>query len=832
MIMAKNAAFHLVLQAPPQTALQVGPNPSRSCDCVLLWMCEYFFFTTTLQQEDWLRRALRDADNRMTKRVTPRDGRRGIPRSVPTYIRAFAPVLALALLGAIDRPATAQQATGEVRGRILAPTGEPVEHAEIRIVGLGRTVDADEGQFVLTVPAGSHVLEVTSALLGRAVRRITVGAGEKLELTIELEPVFHAEPIIASVGPEARIQTELYQVTDVLAGRELTAKGRNSLGETLAEQPGVNSTWYGPGSSRPVIRGLQSDRVRILESGVSSGDVSASGPDHAVALEPMLADQIEIIRGPSTLLYGSSAIGGVVNTIDARIPRETTDHAVRGFAQLQGGSVNEELNGGLSVDGSAGRFAWHAGGLLRNSGDTRIPGAADIHEPDSAGSGRIENSAVETATGSLGASYVGDAGYFGLAVTTYGTNYGIPGHEHAQEEPEQPGEAEHEGVEIDLEQLRFDLEGAWSFGGSVIRRAKLRAGFSDYEHKEFEGEVIGTRFDNRELDTRLEATHAPLGPVSGTLGMQFGTRAMTAAGEEAFMPDTDTKSFALFAYEEIPVGSLNFGVGARWERGDNQTVDGEVRDSDGISTSLGLNWPVSESFTLTFSGSRSVKLPTAVELFADGPHVATGLYEIGDPDLRNEIGYSFDGAALLSQGPVTGQIAGFVNSFDDFIFLAPSDSVLDGLTVARFGQSDARFYGFEVSLLVSILHRPGNHLGLTASSDFVHAEETGSGMPLPLIPPLRWSVGALWEYGQWRATLDLRRTEKQTRVAEFETPTPGYTMLNASVSYALITGALGHEIMLRGTNLTNAEARNHVSLLKDVAPLPGIDVRLTYRLLF
>ena len=641
--------------------------------------------------------------------------------------------------------------------------------------------------------------------------------------------MFHAEPIIASVGPDARTQTELYQVTDVLTGRDLTAKGRNSLGETLAEQPGVNSTYYGPGSSRPVIRGLQSDRVRILESGVSSGDVSASGPDHAVALEPMLAEQIEIIRGPSTLLYGSSAIGGAVNTIDARIPRVSTDHALRGFAQVQGGSVNEELNGGLSLNGSSDWFSWHASGLLRNSDDTRVPGAADVHESDSEGSGRIENSAVETATGSLGGSYVGDEGYFGLAATTYSTKYGVPGHEHAHEEPET---VEDEGVQIDLDQLRFDLEGAWSFGGSVIRRAKLRAGYSDYEHKELEGDVIGTRFDNRELDSRLEATHAPIGPVSGTLGAQFGTRDMTAAGEEAFMPGTDSKSYALFAYEEIPVGSLNLGVGARWERAENETVDGVRRDNDGFSASLGLNWPVNESFTLTFSGSRSTKLPTAVELFADGPHVATRLYEIGDPDLRNEIGYSFDAAAILSEGPVTGQVAGFVNSFDDFIYLAPTDSTLDGLTLARFGQSDARFYGFEVSLLVSILHRPGNHLGLTASSDYVHAEDTGSGMPLPLIPPLRWGAGALWEYGQWRATIDLRRTEEQTRVAEFETPTPGYTMLNASVSYALVSGMFAHELTLRGTNLTNQEARNHVSLLKEIAPLPGIDIRLTYRLLF
>ncbi len=750
-------------------------------------------------------------------------------KQIQELLRRRALVLAIILAVVPGRVATAQQSTGEVRGRIVAPTGGPVGHAEVRVVGLGRVVDAPEGVFELTVPAGSHVLEVWSAMLGRAVRRITVQAGDTLDVRIVLEPVFHAEPIIASVGPDARTQTELYQVTDVLSGRELTEKGRSSLGQTLADQPGVNSTYYGPGSSRPVIRGLQSDRVRILESGVSSGDLSASGPDHAVALEPLLADQVEIIRGPLTLLYGSSAIGGAVNVIDQRIPRETTEHGLRGFAQVQGGSVNEELNGGVSLDGSADWFAWHAGGLIRNAGDTRIPGPADVHELDPAGSGRIENSAVETATASIGGSFVGDAGYLGLAGTTYSTNYGVPGHEHAGEEPT---EAEEEGVQIDLDQLRFDVEGAWSFGGSLIQRAKLRAGYSDYEHKEIEQGVVGTRFDNSELDSRLEATHAPVGSLTGTLGMQFGSREMTAAGEEAFMPGTDTKSFALFAYEEIPVGPLHLGVGLRWERADHETVDGQSRDSDGFSGSLGLNWPVSEDFTLTFSGSRSTKLPTAVELFADGPHVATRLYEIGDPNLRNEIGFSLDASAILSEGPVTGQVSGFVNSFDDFIFLVPTDSVADGLVVANFEQSNARFYGFEVSLLVSILHRPGNHLGITGSSDYVHAEQTGTGMPLPFIPPLRWSVGALWEYGQWRATLDLRRTEEQTRVSEYETPTEGYTMLDASVSYAMITGALGHQITLGGTNLTNVNARNHVSLLKDVAPLPGLDVRLTYRLMF
>ncbi len=205
---------------------------------------------------------------------------------------------------------------------------------------------------------------------------------------------------------------------------------------------------------------------------------------------------------------------------------------------------------------------------------------------------------------------------------------------------------------------------------------------------------------------------------------------------------------------------------------------------------------------------------------------------MGNPDLVNEIGRSFDAALIVTEGPVTGQLAGYVNSFDDFIVLVPTDSTADGLTVAEYEQDDARFYGFELSLKVSILHRPGNHLALTGFSDYVRAEATQTGEPLPFIPPLRWGGGALWEVDRWRAAVDVRRTEEQTRVAAFETPTPGYTFLNASVSYAFFTGRLVHEVTLRGTNLTDREARNHVSLLKDIAPLPGRDIRLTYRLLF
>jgi iron complex outermembrane receptor protein len=482
---------------------------------------------------------------------------------------------------AASRAAGAQQPIGVVEGRVVTPSGDPATGAEIRVVGLGRHVDADEnGRFRLEVPAGTYVLEIYSPRFGRAVERITAEAGAQLDLDIELEPVFHAEPIIASVGPEARTQTELYQATDVLVGRELVEKGRNSIGETLAEQPGVT--------------------VRVLESGVSSGDVSASGPDHAVAVEPMLAGQIEIIRGPSTLLYGSSAIGGAVNMIDPRIPREKSIHAVTGHAQVQGATVSDELNAGVSLNGTVGSVGWHASGLIRNTDDYRIPGPAVAPPAQEPGEehedlGFLPNSALETRTGSIGASWVGSAGYLGAAVSGYGTKYGVPGHEHEGDEPTAPEEEDGHGVEIDLDQTRLDVEGAWNFGGSLVRAAKLRAGYADYNHQELEGDEVGTRFDNNEFEGRLEATHAPLGPVTGTLGAQYGKREVRAQGLEAFLPDTKTGALALFLYEEVAVRDFKFGVGARWEGNDHDVIDGRSRSSDGLSGSTAAARTVMDS---------------------------------------------------------------------------------------------------------------------------------------------------------------------------------------------------------------------------------------------
>ena len=764
----------------------------------------------------------------MRKRME-RFGRRPPPAAAVLAVLFLVPVLAGA--------AGAQERSGVIEGRVLTPTGTAARHAEVRLVGIGRRVDADEdGRFRLEVPPGAYVLEVDGGQEGRVVQRVTATAGAPTELRLVLEPVFHVEPIIASVGPEARTQTELYQVTDVLTGRELVEKGRATLGETLSEQPGVNASYYGPGSSRPVIRGLQGDRVRILESGIGSGDVSSTGPDHAVAVEPTEAEQIEIIRGPATLLYGSSAIGGVVNVIDGRIPRERPVHAVEGSAQLQGATVSDERNGALTLTGAAGNFAWRTAGLLRETGDYAIPGFPEVDHEETPEhehadeEGVLPNSAIETQTGSIGASWIGAAGHVGASFTAFATEYGVPGHAH--EEEQVPGDVEPPGTRIDLDQTRLDLEGAWDFGGAV-RTVKVRTGWSDYRHIELEGEEVGTRFDNEELDVRLEAAHEPLfGALSGTLGGQVGTRDLGASGEEAFLPSTATTSLALFLFEDVPLGPVSVGLGGRWERAEHETETGLSRTVSGLSGSIGVNWPASETVTLLVSGSRSTKLPNAEELFANGPHAATRLIEIGNPELDDEVAYSADAAVIVTEGPVTGQVAAYATSFDGFIFLAPTDSLVDEFRIAEYEQADALFYGFEASLSVSVIHRPGSHLALTGSGDYVWADRTDTDEPLPRIPPLRWGVGARWELGAFRFVTELRRVEAQDRVAAYETPTDGYTLLNASAAYVFFTGRVGHEITLRGSNLTDEEARNHVSFLKDLAPLPGRDLRLTWRVMF
>lgn len=736
-------------------------------------------------------------------------------------------VLTIPLLaGGLASPSWAQ--TAAISGTVVGPDEEAVSDVHVRLRPLGRIAQVDdEGRFAFfNIPPGQYLLEAVSQRSGRAIERVTVGSGQEAEVRISLDPLFHADEIVVTATPGARQRSELAQAVGVLSGDELARKVRATLGETLAEEPGVNSTYFGPGASRPVIRGLAGDRIRILESGVGSGDASSTSPDHAVSVEPLSAERIEILRGPATLLYGSNAVGGVVNVIDGRIPSELPARDVEGTVQAIANSVANERSGGISLTGGLARLAWHLEAQARETDDVEIPGPASLDpedgDPDEEDDeGELANSAIETVRGVFGLSYVGESGFVGASFSGYDTEYGVPG-------------GEEEDVLIDAEQRRFDFETAWRFVSGAIQGVRARIGRADYQHDEIEGGEIGTVFDNEEWEGRVEVQHRSWGPLEGAFGFQFRDRDFAAIGEEAFVPPTETGQIAFFLFEEIPRGPVTWQFGARFE---HQTTSAETagdpeEDFNGVSLSGGVTWRPDERWAIGLQGARSVKLPNAEELFSDGPHLATRSFDVGDPDLDEEVGTSLDASVRLAGDRVAGEVTYFVNRFDDFVFQGETGEFEDGLPVRPFLQDDALFTGFEYEADLEIFHRGPHHAGLTVWGDFVWAELTDEDRPVPRIPPARVNGAVRYEGPAWNGRVAVRRVNEQDRVFAFETPTEGYTMLDASIGYRFFSGVATHDITLSMTNLTDEEGRNHTSFLKDDVLLPGRDFRLMYRLAF
>jgi iron complex outermembrane recepter protein len=716
---------------------------------------------------------------------------------------------------------------GAIAGRVSAElTGRSVAGTEVELVDLRRRVRVGEdGAFRFeAVPPGRHVLHAEGPV-GHGLVSVGVAAGETATAEISVD-ITVMEEMVVSATPLARRQLDVAQPLTVLSGDELDQRRQATLGETLDEQAGVSSTYFGPGASRPVIRGFGGERIRTLQGGLGSADASATSPDHAVSADPLSAERIEILRGPATLLYGSSAVGGVVNVLDGRIPSYLPEAALSGQVELGAGTAADERAGAVSLGGGAGPFAWHADYSRRETGDVEIPDDATAEDGDPLG-GRLENSALGTDGGALGVSWVGERGFLGVSASAFDTLYGVPaGHHHGDEEEE--GEA----VRTDLAQRRFDLRGERRFDAGVFQGAKLRVGAADYEHRELEGAAVGTRFENDSWEGRLELVQRRRGDLDGALGLQASSSDFVAVGEEAFVPPSVTDDLALFVFEELARGPLSYQFGLRWESRDVDPEGGlPARSFDGLSGSLGLVWSFAEAYSFTASLSRTERLPSATELFANGPHVATRAFEIGDPGLDAEDSLGLDLSLKTTSDRVTGALNLFVNRFDGFIYEDFTGLQRDGLTVVRFVQRDAEFTGAEADLLWRLAEVGDGHLDLRTRADWVRAE-LDDGTPLPRIPPLRLGLGLAFHQGPWQAEAEARRIEEQDRVAPGETPTGGHTLLNASVGYRLFAGATVVDLLLRGTNLTDEVARNHVSFLKDDVPLPGRDLSVSVRLTF
>lgn len=683
-----------------------------------------------------------------------------------------------------------------------------------------------------------------AVLLALPALALAQGAAQEGTGQHDRERARSLDELVVTASPLLPGSEDVVQPVVVLAGEALDRTKAGTLGATVAGELGVQSSWFGAGVGRPIIRGQDGARVQVLAGGLGALDVSTVSADHAVAIEPFLADQIEILKGPATLLYGSGAIGGAVNVVDGRIPESIPPAGLSGRAEMRAGTGADERTAMARLDAGRGPVAWHADAFRRRSADFDIPGFAESGDAHADGSGEgtdargafgvLPNSALETEGGALGGSWIGERGFLGASVSTYRSNYGIPGHaHHAPDEDGHGGEsAEHgeEAVRIDLEQVRYDLAGAWLEPFSGAESLRFRLGRNDYGHVEREGDRIGTRFDNQGLETRVELVHR-LGQWRGAAGVQYGRRDFEARGEEAFVPPSKSHDHGLFWLGERAWDDWTIEMGARSDQVEVAPRAAQARDFDALSASLGALWRASQALHLSVAYDRAERAPTTEELFSNGPHLATQSFEVGDATLGTETANQIELGAHLHVGPLGAKLAVFRNRYEDFITLLDRGEVSGDLPRRHWSQADATFRGIEAEATLRLADNTSGIWDLRAFGDRVRATFEAGGN-LPRIVPARRGAALHWDRGGWRASVAAVRHAAQDEVAAFETRTPGYTLVQAHLAYHWDGARAGWEVFLDGHNLTDRDARVHTSFLKDLAPLPGRNLSFGIRAFF
>lgn len=620
------------------------------------------------------------------------------------------------------------------------------------------------------------------------------------------------DALVVKGAPLGQGADKIVQPVEVLAGEKLDVAKSNTLGETVASLPGVSTTYFGPGVGRPVIRGLDGSRVSLLSSGMGSDDVSNVSQDHAVTIEPFLANQIEVFKGPSTLLYGTGAIGGVVNVVDGRIQETPMDAPFSGRAEVRYDSGSEGFTGMARVDSSTDNYALHVDGVYRNNGNY------------DGSNGEIANSAVDTKTGAVAGSVFGDWGFAGFSIARYLNKYGNPA---------EPGDAIDPGVTLDMAQTRYDFKAGLKNPVSGIESLKFGFGRTEYTHTEFEGDEIGTVFVSQGDQFRLEAVHDKLGVWQGAFGLQINRREFDAIGDEAFVPFTKSKGWGLFAMEQAEWNAFTLEVGARVDRQSSTPEGGNKRDFSLTSLSAGGRMELAEAWHLSLNLDRAQRAPAEEELFANGPHIATQTFEIGDPNLDKETSKQIELGLHYHSDFMSAKFAVYRNEFDNFIYLNDTGLLdpVDGLPIRAWTQTNATFRGMEAEATFHLADNESGRYDLRFFGDRVRATRDGGN--LPRIPAARLGVQFNWKGNALSAGLGITRTYAQDDIDVFETPTDSYTLVNANLSYNFYNkDNTSWDAFIQGTNLTNKEARLSTSFIKDDVPLPGRNIAIGLRVFF
>lgn len=651
------------------------------------------------------------------------------------------------------------------------------------------------------------------------------------------------DEIIVTASPIGAKRFDILQGTSSLSGEALDRALSTTLGEALDKLPGLSQTAFGSGASRPIIRGQGGDRIRILSGGIGSIDASSTSPDHAPALDLATAKRVEVVRGPATLLYGNNAVGGVINVLDGRIPIAEPQDGVDGFARIGVGSNADERSLAAGIDARLdGPFVLHLDGFYRQADDYKAPGFLESkilreeedheHEEEEEAKGRVENSDLTQKGATAGLSYLGDWGFVGVSASRFDSNYGISaGHSHEEEHEHEEGEehGEEGPVRIDLGQTRLDLIGEVNQPYGIFETTRVRFGWADYEHKELEGGEIGTRFLNKGWEGRVEMVQRAMGNLSGAVGVQASSRDFKAIGEEAFLPPSATDQMGVFTLQRLDLSPFALEGGVRLER--QNVTAGSVdfdRDFTTLSVSAGASRQLGDGWMTGVTLSRTQRAPNAEELLSDGAHLATSTYERGDGTLGKETGLGVEATLKKTGGPVTGSVNLFLTDYDKYIYERLTGEEEDGLPVAQFSATDARFWGFEVEAETTILRNDQVTVTLDGGLDYVRATDRDNDTPLPRIPALSARAGVGFELATVAARFEGVWTAKQKRIADYELPTDDAMVFNASLDWHPVADR-DITLLLELRNLTNEEVRLATSFLKDVLPQPGRDFRLSLR---
>ncbi|MFQ3323728.1 MAG: iron complex outermembrane receptor protein [Pseudomonadales bacterium] len=671
---------------------------------------------------------------------------------------------------------------------------------------------------------------------------------------------------IIVTGVLHKTQAETALPVTVVSGEELRNLSTNSIGDTLGSMPGIANASFGPSVGQPVIRGQQGPRVSVLQNGTGSGDASNNSADHAVSVEPVLAESVEVLRGPSTLLYGGGAIGGVVNVIDNRIPTKQIE-GLTGAGEIRYGDVNGKTTAVLKIEGGSGPFAFHLDGVKRDSNDINIPGYATNPAVDTPEGEKdvLENTDSDMDTFTFGASFVGDNGFFGLAVSELSNNYGIPagthGHhddededhdEDEHEDEEHHDEDEHEGedhdedegegnIRIDVEQTRYDLRGGLTNIDGFIDEMRVALTYNDYQHREIEGNgEVGTKFTNESMEGRLELVHGDINGLVGAFGLQFEDSDFAAVGEEAFIPATNTQSYGVFIVEDFHHNDAIYEFGLRYDVDDYDADVGSDESFKSFSASVAGSWTLSQNWHFGAALSSSERAPVVEELYSNNTnalgdyvvHAATNRIEVGDSNLSNEQSNNLDLSLDYHGDTVDAYLTFYYNDFSDYIYLANGNMEQDETDVYFFRQEDAKFYGVEFDVTAALGQVLGGEIELRVFGDAITGELDNSG-DVPLLPPLRFGSELNYQNGAFGSYLAVLNAADQDNPGEFENKTDGYTRWDAGMDYRVgKQDSQNALVFLKVKNITDEEIRNSVSVLRDQAPEAGRSIVAGVRISF